>query len=51
MVIALLDQGHAFWPAQISLLQHGLILWERLLGPRQITDVYLLALAACSWRA
>jgi toxin-antitoxin system PIN domain toxin len=38
--------SHAFWPAPISLLQDGLIRWERLLGPRQITDAYLLALAA-----
>ena len=30
---------------QISLLQEGLIRWERILGPRQITDAYLLALA------
>ena len=37
--------GHAFWPQQISLLQEGLIRWERILGPRQITDAYLLALA------
>jgi len=38
--------SHAFWPEPISLLQEGLIRWERLLGPRQITDAYLLALAA-----
>lgn len=38
--------SHAFWPEPISLLQEGLIHWERLLGPRQITDAYLLALAA-----
>jgi uncharacterized protein len=38
--------SHAFWPEPISLLQEGLIRWDRLLGPRQITDAYLLALAA-----
>jgi toxin-antitoxin system PIN domain toxin len=38
--------SHLFWPEPISLLQEGLIRWERLLGPRQITDAYLLALAA-----
>jgi toxin-antitoxin system PIN domain toxin len=38
--------SHAFWADPISLLQEGLIRWERLLGPRQITDAYLLALAA-----
>jgi uncharacterized protein len=37
--------SHVFWPEPISLLQEGLIRWERLLGPRQITDAYLLALA------
>ncbi len=37
--------SHAFWPETISLLEPGLIRWERLLGPRQITDSYLLALA------
>ncbi|QVL54074.1 MAG: VapC toxin family PIN domain ribonuclease [Cyanobium sp. M30B3] len=37
--------SHVFWPEPISLLQEGLICWERLLGPRQITDAYLLALA------
>jgi hypothetical protein len=37
--------SHAFWPQQISLLQEGLIRWERILGPRQISDAYLLALA------
>ena len=37
--------SHAFWPEPISLLQSGLIDWQRLLDPRQITDAYLLALA------
>jgi toxin-antitoxin system PIN domain toxin len=37
--------SHQFWPEGISLLQNGLIHWERLLAPRQITDCYLLALA------
>jgi toxin-antitoxin system PIN domain toxin len=35
--------SHAFWPEPISLLQEGLIDWQRLLGARQITDAYLLA--------
>lgn len=38
--------SHVFWPEPISLLQEGLINWQRLLDPRQITDAYLLALAA-----
>jgi toxin-antitoxin system PIN domain toxin len=37
--------SHTFWPETISLLEPGLIRWERLLGARQITDSYLLALA------
>ena len=56
VIMALLDQG----PAHLSqppaggsggrtsgrgLLQTGLIRWERLLGPRQVTDAYLLPLA------
>ncbi|MDP2323771.1 MAG: VapC toxin family PIN domain ribonuclease, partial [Gammaproteobacteria bacterium] len=34
-----------FWPADVSLLSSGLIDWRRLLGHRQVTDAYLLALA------
>ena len=37
--------SHAFWPQEISLPQEGLIRWERILDPRQITHAYLLALA------
>lgn len=36
---------HAFWPDEISLLDAGLISWDAVLGNRQVTDVYLLALA------
>ena len=36
--------SHVFWPERICLLNKGLIRWERMLGPRQITDSYLLAL-------
>jgi toxin-antitoxin system PIN domain toxin len=43
---ACLHPSHAFWPEPVSPLQEGLILWERLLGPRQISDAYLLALAS-----
>lgn len=37
--------GHAFWPADVSLLDIELIDRDRILGPKQVTDVYLLALA------
>ena len=37
--------GHAFWPADISIADPQTVDHGRLLGPNQITDVYLLALA------
>ena len=36
---------HRFWSDNISLLDAGTVDWGRIIGPRQITDVYLLALA------
>jgi toxin-antitoxin system PIN domain toxin len=36
---------HAFWPDDISLLDEKLIDHSRVLGPKQLTDIYLLALA------
>ena len=36
---------HAFWTGDISLLDDAVIDWDRVIGPRQLTDVYLLALA------
>ncbi len=36
---------HAFWPDDRSLLDPGCIDWRHVLGSRQLTDVYLLALA------
>lgn len=36
---------HEFWPADVSLLGAGLFDWSRVLGHRQVTDVYLLCLA------
>lgn len=37
--------NHAFWPDDLSLLKDGSIDWGHLVGHRQITDAYLLALA------
>ncbi len=37
---------HAFWPDSVSMLDPGRIAWNVVLGSRQVTDVYLLALAA-----
>ena len=36
---------HRFWPDTVSLLSRDVVDWRKLIGPRQITDVYLLALA------
>ncbi len=36
---------HSFWPDDLSLLERGAIEWSHVLGSRQVTDVYLLALA------
>ena len=36
---------HAFWPDDLSILDASSVRRERIHGPRQITDVYLLALA------
>lgn len=36
---------HEFWPDSVSLLDHELLNWNAILGSRQVTDVYLLALA------
>jgi toxin-antitoxin system PIN domain toxin len=36
---------HEFWPDDVSLLNAATIDSERIHGPRQLTDIYLLALA------
>ena len=36
---------HQFWPDDVSLLDEGLLDATRIHGPRQLSDVYLLALA------
>lgn len=40
------DPAHEFWPDSLSLLGGARVSWDHVLGTRQITDVYLLALAA-----
>ena len=42
---ATLHPSHEFWPDSVSLLQPGLLIWDKILSSRQVTDVYLLALA------
>ena len=36
---------HQFWPDHVSLLDPGVADWSQAIGPKQITDVYLVALA------
>ena len=36
---------HQFWPDDVSLLDKKILNWDAVLGSRQITDCYLLALA------
>jgi hypothetical protein len=40
------SEHHAFWPCDLSLLDEAKVDRTRVHGPRQVTDVYLLALAA-----
>jgi toxin-antitoxin system PIN domain toxin len=37
--------AHSFWPDDLSLLEAGVLDWSKVLGHRQVTDNYLLALA------
>ncbi|MDO8989260.1 MAG: PIN domain-containing protein [Sideroxyarcus sp.] len=36
---------HEFWAADVNMLVEGVFDWTRVLGHRQVTDAYLLALA------
>lgn len=42
------DKSHAFWPDSVSVLEPGRLRWDHVLTSRQITDVYLLALAVAN---
>ncbi|MBC8054950.1 MAG: PIN domain-containing protein [Rhizobiales bacterium] len=42
---ALAGERHEFWPDALSLLEPHRLAWEHVLGSRQVTDAYLLALA------
>ncbi len=39
------EPGHEFWPDDVSIVDPGLFDHTRILGPKQLTDIYLLALA------
>ncbi len=36
---------HEFWPADVNMLADGVFDWAKVLGHRQVTDIYLLSLA------
>jgi toxin-antitoxin system PIN domain toxin len=38
-------QDHTFWPDDVSVRDEGIFQADRILGTRQVTDVYLLGLA------
>jgi hypothetical protein len=42
---ACLDEAHAFWPDDVPLTGTSGPQWHHVLGHRQVTDLYLLALA------
>jgi toxin-antitoxin system PIN domain toxin len=42
------NAAHAFWPDGVSLLDHRVIDAGRIHGPRQVSDLYLLALAVAN---
>jgi len=42
---ATLTKWHRFWPDSVSLLADDTLNWRHVLGSRQLTDSYLLALA------
>ena len=39
------QQEHAFWPDDLSITDSARFRSERILGPKQVTDLYLLSLA------
>ncbi|MCP4568407.1 MAG: VapC toxin family PIN domain ribonuclease [FCB group bacterium] len=46
LLLATGSEYHAFWPCDVSLLDPQIVDRTRIHGPRQVTDIYLLALAA-----
>jgi uncharacterized protein len=39
------EREHMFWPSSVSIRERGRFRWNHVQGHRQLTDVYLLALA------
>lgn len=42
---ACVHEAHEFWPADVNLMGARAVRWSHVLGHRQVTDTYLLALA------
>ena len=42
---ALAGAQHEFWPDSLSIVEPERLVWQHVLGSRQVTDAYLLALA------
>ncbi|MBV8122850.1 MAG: VapC toxin family PIN domain ribonuclease [Burkholderiaceae bacterium] len=45
LALATSHVDHEFWPDSLSLLEPGLLKWDRVTGTRQVSDIYLVALA------
>jgi uncharacterized protein len=45
LAMGLKEPGHAFWPDDISITDDAIFDHSYILGPNQVTDVYLLGLA------
>ncbi len=45
LAVACADEVHEFWSDEVTLLDPGTVDRTRIHGPRQLTDIYLLALA------
>ena len=45
LAAACAGEHHSFWPCDVSVLDGAVVETRHLLGPRQVTDAYLLALA------
>lgn len=39
------NSDHEFWSDDVNLLKKGSLVWTKVLGHRQLTDAYLLAIA------
>ena len=45
LAVACQQEIHEFWPDEVSVLDSAVLDSTRIHGPRQLTDIYLLALA------